>query len=95
MTETLSPVFAALGDETRWTILARLAERPSSASRLAPELPISRQAIVMASRSSPVPSCRACAAGTAELKKTHTCAPLPDRDRSRAAGTPLRWQASR
>ena len=46
MTETLSPVFAALGDETRWTILARLAERPSSASRLAPELPISRQAIV-------------------------------------------------
>ncbi|HZA05390.1 MAG TPA: metalloregulator ArsR/SmtB family transcription factor [Propionibacteriaceae bacterium] len=46
MTETLSPVFAALGDETRWAILARLAEQPSSASRLAPELPISRQAIV-------------------------------------------------
>ncbi|HZA71767.1 MAG TPA: metalloregulator ArsR/SmtB family transcription factor [Propionibacteriaceae bacterium] len=46
MTETLSPVFAALGDETRWRILVRLSERPSSASRLAPDLPISRQAIV-------------------------------------------------
>ena len=46
MTEPLSPIFAALGDETRWAILVRLAERPSSASRLAPELPISRQAIV-------------------------------------------------
>jgi predicted transcriptional regulator len=46
MTETLSPVFAALGEQTRWTILVRLAERPSSASRLALELPISRQAIV-------------------------------------------------
>jgi DNA-binding transcriptional ArsR family regulator len=46
VTETLSPVFAALGDETRWQILVRLAERPASASRLAPDLPISRQAIV-------------------------------------------------
>lgn len=46
MAETLSPVFAALGDQTRWRLLVRLAERPSSASRLAPELPISRQAIV-------------------------------------------------
>ena len=46
MTETLAPVFAALGDETRWTILVRLAEGPSSASRLADEFPISRQAIV-------------------------------------------------
>lgn len=46
MSETLSPVFAALGDETRWRILVRLSEQPASASRLAPELPISRQAIV-------------------------------------------------
>jgi predicted transcriptional regulator len=46
VTATLSPVFAALGDETRWQILVRLAERPSSASRLAPEFPISRQAIM-------------------------------------------------
>ena len=46
MTATLSPVFAALADDTRWGILARLGERPASASALAGELPVSRQAIV-------------------------------------------------
>ena len=46
MTQTLTPVFAALGDETRWAILARLGEGPASASALAREFPISRQAIV-------------------------------------------------
>ncbi|WP_049576101.1 ArsR/SmtB family transcription factor [Streptomyces sp. SBT349] len=38
--------FAALGDETRWNILVRLARSPASASALAQEFPISRQAIV-------------------------------------------------
>jgi DNA-binding transcriptional ArsR family regulator len=42
----LTPVFAALGDDTRWAILARVGEAPASASALARELPISRQAIV-------------------------------------------------
>ncbi len=46
MSETLSPVFAALGDETRWQILVRLGERPASASALARDLPITRQAVV-------------------------------------------------
>lgn len=46
MAELLAPVFAALGDETRWEILTRLGRRPASASALATELPISRQAIV-------------------------------------------------
>ena len=44
--ESLTPVFAALGDDTRWAILARLGEAPGSASALARELPVSRQAIV-------------------------------------------------
>jgi DNA-binding transcriptional ArsR family regulator len=44
--EVLTPVFAALGDETRWAILVRLGQAPASASALARELPISRQAIV-------------------------------------------------
>jgi len=44
--ETLTPVFAALGDDTRWAILVRLGQAPASASALARELPISRQAIV-------------------------------------------------
>ena len=44
--ETLTPVFAALGDDTRWSILARLGEGPASASALAREIPVSRQAIV-------------------------------------------------
>jgi DNA-binding transcriptional ArsR family regulator len=46
VTATLSPVFAALADDTRWRILARLGEGPASASALAGELPVSRQAIV-------------------------------------------------
>ena len=44
--ETLTPVFAALGDDTRWSILARVGEGPASASALAREMPVSRQAIV-------------------------------------------------
>lgn len=41
-----APVFAALGDETRLTLLARLSERtPSSISQLADGSPITRQAI--------------------------------------------------
>ena len=43
---TLAPVFAALGDDTRWAVLVRLGEAPASASALARELPVSRQAIV-------------------------------------------------
>jgi DNA-binding transcriptional ArsR family regulator len=39
------PVFAALADETRWDILTRLGARELSASALATELPVSRQAI--------------------------------------------------
>jgi DNA-binding transcriptional ArsR family regulator len=39
-------VFAALADDTRWRILTRLGEAPASASALARELPITRQAIV-------------------------------------------------
>jgi DNA-binding transcriptional ArsR family regulator len=39
------PVFAALADETRWGILTRLGARALSASALAAELPVSRQAI--------------------------------------------------
>lgn len=46
MTSTLTPVFAALGDDTRWAILTRLGEGPASASALAREFPVSRQAIV-------------------------------------------------
>jgi DNA-binding transcriptional ArsR family regulator len=42
----LTGVFAALGDDTRWAVLARLGESPASASALARELPVSRQAIV-------------------------------------------------
>lgn len=45
-TSSLVPAFAALGDETRWSILTRLATAPASASRLADEFPISRQAIL-------------------------------------------------
>jgi DNA-binding transcriptional ArsR family regulator len=43
--EALVPVFAALGDETRWSILAALGEGDASASALAGRLPVSRQAI--------------------------------------------------
>jgi DNA-binding transcriptional ArsR family regulator len=45
MTESLVPVFAALADQTRWDILGRLGSRELSASALAAELPVSRQAI--------------------------------------------------
>ena len=46
MDTALPPVFAALGDDTRWSILVRLGGEPASASELARELPVSRQAIV-------------------------------------------------
>ncbi|MCU1585746.1 MAG: putative HTH-type transcriptional regulator YuzN [Microbacteriaceae bacterium] len=42
---TLVPVFAALGDETRWSILAALGEGDASASALSGRLPVTRQAI--------------------------------------------------
>ena len=45
MTETLVPMFAALGDETRWSILVALGEGDASASALAERLPVTRQAI--------------------------------------------------
>ena len=45
MTETLVPVFAALGDETRWSILRELGQTDASASALAGRLPVTRQAI--------------------------------------------------
>lgn len=45
-TSVLAPVFAALADDTRWRILARIGQAPASASALAEEFPISRQAIV-------------------------------------------------
>jgi DNA-binding transcriptional ArsR family regulator len=45
VTTTLVPVFAALGDETRWSILVALGEGDASASALAGRLPVSRQAI--------------------------------------------------
>jgi DNA-binding transcriptional ArsR family regulator len=45
VTETLVPVFAALGDDTRWSILQALGETDASASALAGRLPVSRQAI--------------------------------------------------
>ncbi|MGV2985070.1 ArsR/SmtB family transcription factor [Microbacterium sp. AGC85] len=43
--ETLAPMFAALADETRWSILQALGEGDASASALAGRLPVSRQAI--------------------------------------------------
>ncbi|HEY2642804.1 MAG TPA: metalloregulator ArsR/SmtB family transcription factor [Galbitalea sp.] len=45
MTSSLVPVFAALADDTRWDILTRLGSRELSASALATELPVTRQAI--------------------------------------------------
>ena len=44
-TTTLMPMFAALADETRWSILAALGEGDASASAVAERLPVSRQAI--------------------------------------------------
>ena len=45
MTTTLVTVFAALADETRWSILTALGEGDASASALAERLPVTRQAI--------------------------------------------------
>lgn len=45
MTEQLVLVCAALGDETRWSILTTLGEGDASASALARRLPVTRQAI--------------------------------------------------
>lgn len=42
---TLLPMFAALADETRWSILTALGEEDASASALAGRLPVTRQAI--------------------------------------------------
>lgn len=44
-TSGLVAVFAALGDETRWSILQALGEGDASASALAGRLPVTRQAI--------------------------------------------------
>ncbi|MDM4763692.1 metalloregulator ArsR/SmtB family transcription factor [Galbitalea sp. SE-J8] len=44
-TATLVPVLAALGDDSRWSILGALGEGEASASALADRLPITRQAI--------------------------------------------------
>jgi DNA-binding transcriptional ArsR family regulator len=41
----LPAVFAALADDTRWSLLVRLGRSPASASALAAEFPVSRQAI--------------------------------------------------
>ena len=41
----VTEVCSALGDETRWSILQQLSYQPSSASALAQQLPISRQAV--------------------------------------------------
>lgn len=43
--DTMVPVFRALGDETRWSILTALAHTETTASTIARVLPISRQAI--------------------------------------------------
>ena len=45
MTTSLAPVFAALADETRWSILTALGDEDLSASALSARLPVSRQAI--------------------------------------------------
>jgi len=42
---TLVPVFAALGDETRWSILVALGEGDAFLGDLAGRLPVTRQAI--------------------------------------------------
>lgn len=44
-TGALVQVCAALGDETRWSILSALGEGEASASALAERLPVTRQAI--------------------------------------------------
>jgi DNA-binding transcriptional ArsR family regulator len=45
VTAALVPLLAALADDSRWSILTRLGAAELSASALAVELPISRQAI--------------------------------------------------
>ena len=45
MSETLLPRLSALADGTRWDILTRLGRAELSASALADDLPVSRQAI--------------------------------------------------
>jgi DNA-binding transcriptional ArsR family regulator len=45
MNETLTPVFSALADDTRWAILQELGRADLSASALASVLPVTRQAI--------------------------------------------------
>ena len=42
---TLVATFAALGDPTRWAVLSALGSGDASASSLASQLPVSRQAI--------------------------------------------------
>jgi DNA-binding transcriptional ArsR family regulator len=42
---TLDAVFSSLADPTRRAVVSRLAEQPASASALARDLPISRQAV--------------------------------------------------
>jgi DNA-binding transcriptional ArsR family regulator len=44
-TPTRTQVLAALADDTRWEILVRLGTAPASATALATELPVTRQAI--------------------------------------------------
>ncbi|GHD26629.1 ArsR/SmtB family transcription factor [Nocardiopsis kunsanensis] len=46
MNTPTTTALAALADGTRWEVLARLGREPASASALARELPVSRQAIV-------------------------------------------------
>lgn len=41
----LVPVFAALGDPTRWAVLEELGREEATAAMLATRLPVSRQAI--------------------------------------------------
>jgi len=44
-TDSLVATFAALGDPTRWAVLSALGTGDASASSLAAQLPVSRQAI--------------------------------------------------
>lgn len=44
-TAALVPVFAALGDPTRWAVLEELGRGDATAAMLATRLPVSRQAI--------------------------------------------------
>ena len=45
MEPAVDAVFAALADPTRRAVIGRLAEEPASASALAGELPVTRQAV--------------------------------------------------